>query len=143
MGGETAGDDYRWFLSDVLAALGWDQPSARDVKTEAHVLAEIRRLRNEAGENDDGNRPLIDIEHLSVSRVNQVGGPEPRPFSLWLTTRAGTVETHSQALGSPWRTDFVEHPERNLLLLMDEHQARQIHDILTKALGRADSGEGP
>jgi hypothetical protein len=143
MGGEkTRGDDRR-FLGDVLAALGWDQPCAVDVKTEAQVLAEIRRLRAAAGESGEGNRPLMDIEHLSVSRVNRVGGPEPRPYALWLTTRAGTVETHSQALGSPWRTDFIEHPERNLLLGMDEDQAREIHGILADALGLAGPGEGP
>ena len=48
---EKTSDDYRRFLGDVLAALGWDQPEAIEIKTEAHALAEIRRLRT------------VDVEH--------------------------------------------------------------------------------
>jgi hypothetical protein len=137
MNGKMAGDDDRRFLGEVLAALGWDQPDATAFKTEAHALAEIRRLRAEAGEGDAGGRTLMDMEHLSIDRVNPVGCSRGA-YALWLTTHAGVVERSERKGDGPWKKDFVEHPPRNLVLRMDEDQARQIHDILADKLGRED-----
>jgi hypothetical protein len=136
MNGKMAGDDDRRFLGEVLAALGWDQPDATKFKTEAHALAEIRRLRADAGEGDEGGRTLMDMEHLSIDQVSRVGG-DPRLYALWLTTRAGVVERSERQGDGPWKKDFVEHPPRNLVLRMDEDQARQIHDILADKPGRS------
>ena len=106
----TASEGCRHFLAELLAALGWSNTRAVDVKTEADILGEVRRLRRSAGEVDD-DRPLVEIETYPVARVHRVGGQTPRHASLWVTTRAGVVETCTQQDGGPRRLAAVEQPE--------------------------------
>ena len=137
----TASEGCRHFLAELLAVLGWSNTRAVDVKTEADILGEVRRLRRSAREVDD-DRPLVEIETYPVARVHRVGGQTPRHASLWVTTRAGVVETCTQQDGGPRRLAAVEQPERSIHLVFEEEEARQAHAMLGEAIGRWDAA-GP
>jgi hypothetical protein len=139
-------EDHRRFLAEVLAALGWDTPDAADYKTEDDVLAEIGRLRREAGEEGEyrplGNHEMIPVE----SAAGIVLGPGPdgrvsRLGGLLITTVPGTHTEYHQYRGGPEREVIIEQPRRTLSLMMGEDQVREAHRRLGEQVARWD-GEG-
>ena len=134
----AARDGCRHFMEELLAALGWSNPRAVNVKTEADVLCEVRRLRRSAGEIED-DRLLLDIETLPVARVHRVGGRSLRYASLWVSTWAGIVETSTQQDGGPVGQAAVEQPERSIHLVFEEGEAREAYALLGEAIERWDA----
>jgi hypothetical protein len=133
-------DRHRKFFIRLLATLGWDQPDAIKLKTKSDILAEIRRLREAAGEADQRRR-LLDMEMLSVVSVRgiPVGRRDPeKPPSLrtavWVITKAGVVETSSRENGGEWHHELVEQPMRTIQFLMTDAQAREAYESLGEVI---------
>jgi hypothetical protein len=129
-------DSHRDFLVRLVAALGWNQADAN----EQDILAEILRLREAAGEAGEP-RLLSKTETLSVVSVRAFpplprdpGEPPFRTTLLLVTTRAGVVEVTGGTEGEEPQHFLIEHPERLLVLAMNEDEARQAYEILGRAI---------
>jgi hypothetical protein len=126
----------RDFVTEVRAILGWE--GLEEPPTEAQLLAEIRRLRAlDEAPDEERDPPVGDpLENLKVESVNRVGGdPIPGVVALWLTTQAGTIETHSQYRGRPWRTNLVENPRKHLHLWLTTDQGVKLREAIDEQLG--------
>lgn len=124
------------FLHQLKVALGFTD--LIPVK-EPDIIKEILRLREAAGETDSDRSPF-EMEHVTVESLRGVpvgsrdGGPPPRIFSLWITTKAEHVEQSSQVKGGPWKKDVLELPQRQISFMMGENEAREAHRILDEKI---------
>jgi len=135
---------HRKFFIRLLATLGWDRPDAIKLKRKSDILAEIRRLREAAGEADQP-RKLMDMEMLNVVSVLGVPvrrrDPEMPPSlrtAISVVTKAGVVETSSREDGGEWQHELVEQPMRYIHFLMTDAQAREAHESLGKVIASWD-----
>ena len=136
---------HRRFLEDLHVALGWERRIF--TRDESDVVAEIRRLRLAAGEQDESlTRSWMEMLIAESAQVVKPGRPDPmtprgKAASLWIFTRAGTVEGGEQLEGGEVRTTLTEQPRKSLTILIDEGQVRRIFEELGDLIGGWDGEE--
>jgi hypothetical protein len=146
------------FLAELAEAVGWrERWDVHPIEPSA-LLAEVRRLMREAGE-EESNRDFhafhfrtakhVDlVPHMTV--IDETATEEEGPFPLYrpadkpprdhsmirFDLKAEVVPTSSQLRGGPVVERIYEYPEEMLSIRLDEEQVRKIHRQLGELIER-------
>ncbi len=150
--------DRAEFLAELAEALGWrERWDVHPIEPSA-LLAEVRRLMREAGE-EESNREFHAFQFRTASHIDLVpfmtvidetATEEEGPFPLYrpadnpprsltmirVDLKAEVVPTSDQIRDGPMIERIHEYPEEMLSIRLDEDQVRKIHRQLGELIER-------